>query len=1381
MIGSYYALLALEEYFAYETVTKTTISPIAMTDTVYLVCAPQDNHMASNLSQAEYLRLENFSSSKLVCMNAKTHQRPFNVSDKMVTDMTVYALDSLDAFPWNLNSFNQIYGTEIDSPRSNSCFVISISFRRFEAGLLSLPYHTDCFEYDQHECRFHCLKKRPKNEHSCSSTCSKASCTLRHADSISWNAYADKDAVTSQVEITQVENVIHTEFSPKSSLGSAAVNVFGLGGVFIGLSALDLVHCARRLVFQPSRPVKRSAVLLLYLAGFIHAVLVVEEYLQYGYATEVYQGKNVQQPKHAYAICIPGKYDGAHWSAVKDYQVPFGKVVSSIWLLVNQGKDSAFYEDSLEDSAAQTYVTKYVTAFTRERQLCYRSKMPSDVPEGMLSEPVEMTMFSEIDYTVTISTALSGFHVTAFVEDNDLILSNLYYQKLSGDSIYRLLYSEIQSLPYPFKTACENYGQGTWEGTMSRQHCAERCALKKFKMANPGLSPEDLPLVGSWNRSAIGGRVEPFISGCLAIHCRQVDCIFKKFSLSAINARPSTILSITVVKPNESAFLFKHVPSTGIVDTILLVISVLGIWTGFSLMHVKNIVHRSLRKSHATRRNRTRVSHAIKLVITILFALNIYTVVHEYAKYDFITQSVCRKAFVTKNFVMLMRYHGLPKKGESGRRSSPYLVEMVKDAWFRHPRTLAWSRYTSEYLANITSVYRLSHVIYLAIEMDSSLDKLNLDVSGSMSVFRLDIHDFGAAEMYLTSSSDDMSQGDFSTSMTILPASLNVVAMFESLTVTSLPAPYVFACVDYPKYGYRNQRNCTNSCIREQGIKKYNGIDDNLVLVNMADEKLLAPDHRYGEQLGSYCTSACSHSSCSTKIHLTRQSRFIRRQGSISIYVDSNVQETQLTYLAKMAINEFIMYLAELNRGYEWLNNGHITDEQEMIVTPVTRKIQASISATIKTSRASRLFSSATGRYDAVIFGASGFTGEYLVEDLAKFISTSGKQLRWAVAGRSRPKVSEALDSCSRRTGLDLSQVPIIEADVNKVSSLSKLAASANVLINCIGPFRHTGEPIVRACLEHGTHYLDITGEPEFMEIMQLKYFKEAQRKKVYIINSCGYDSVPCDLSVNFLRDNFDGELVTVETYLALNGGKRPMAINGTTWHSAVDGVAGARNLRKIRKQLFSDVFPNIPRDNNKYLEKRPFLFRHTDDVTSGWGIRFAGADRSVVQRSQAFNFRYYDEKPVAMDIYSIQDFRQVMRIVAMGASIAMFGNFESGREFLKKFPDFFTAGMLRKGGVSRDEIALDDFTLTSVGRGFSDISRRSGKLDKEMIVRIRGPHPGYPATTICVIQTLMTLLEESHLMPKEGGVLTPGAAFRKTSLLERLKTNGLSVEVIRK
>lgn len=57
----------------------------------------------------------------------------------------------------------------------------------------------------------------------------------------------------------------------------------------------------------------------------------------------------------------------------------------------------------------------------------------------------------------------------------------------------------------------------------------------------------------------------------------------------------------------------------------------------------------------------------------------------------------------------------------------------------------------------------------------------------------------------------------------------------------------------------------------------------------------------------------------------------------------------------------------------------------------------------------------ATERYDIVIFGASGFTGQFVVEEVARVAPT--ERLTWAVSGRSMEKIQKVLSKASKRTG----------------------------------------------------------------------------------------------------------------------------------------------------------------------------------------------------------------------------------------------------------------------------------------------------------------------------------------------------------------------------
>ncbi|KAG7254445.1 hypothetical protein CRUP_021035 [Coryphaenoides rupestris] len=65
-----------------------------------------------------------------------------------------------------------------------------------------------------------------------------------------------------------------------------------------------------------------------------------------------------------------------------------------------------------------------------------------------------------------------------------------------------------------------------------------------------------------------------------------------------------------------------------------------------------------------------------------------------------------------------------------------------------------------------------------------------------------------------------------------------------------------------------------------------------------------------------------------------------------------------------------------------------------------------------------------------------------------------------------------------------------------------------------------------------GAHCLDISGEPQFLESMQLNYHSQAAERGVYIVGSCGFDSIPADMGVLYTRDQFRGTLTAVESFL---------------------------------------------------------------------------------------------------------------------------------------------------------------------------------------------------------------------------------------------------------
>lgn len=57
----------------------------------------------------------------------------------------------------------------------------------------------------------------------------------------------------------------------------------------------------------------------------------------------------------------------------------------------------------------------------------------------------------------------------------------------------------------------------------------------------------------------------------------------------------------------------------------------------------------------------------------------------------------------------------------------------------------------------------------------------------------------------------------------------------------------------------------------------------------------------------------------------------------------------------------------------------------------------------------------------------------------------------------------------------------MIVADIKNEESLKKMAESCKILVNCCGPYRFFGEPVVKACVQASTHHVDVSGEPQVL------------------------------------------------------------------------------------------------------------------------------------------------------------------------------------------------------------------------------------------------------------------------------------------------------------
>ncbi|KAL1450275.1 hypothetical protein MTO96_043961 [Rhipicephalus appendiculatus] len=167
----------------------------------------------------------------------------------------------------------------------------------------------------------------------------------------------------------------------------------------------------------------------------------------------------------------------------------------------------------------------------------------------------------------------------------------------------------------------------------------------------------------------------------------------------------------------------------------------------------------------------------------------------------------------------------------------------------------------------------------------------------------------------------------------------------------------------------------------------------------------------------------------------------------------------------------------------------------------------------------------ASRELDIVLFGATGVTGSYVVEELHR----SCEGLRWGVAGRDADKLRRILRAAA--TDLDLKadaldSVPIIVANVEDNASLLAMAQRTRLVLNTVGPYRFFGRSVVEACVNSATHHIDVSAEVQYMEQMQLEFYDEARKNSTLVLMACGFGSIPAEMCLTFMREHFRGELL---------------------------------------------------------------------------------------------------------------------------------------------------------------------------------------------------------------------------------------------------------------
>lgn len=264
-------------------------------------------------------------------------------------------------------------------------------------------------------------------------------------------------------------------------------------------------------------------------------------------------------------------------------------------------------------------------------------------------------------------------------------------------------------------------------------------------------------------------------------------------------------------------------------------------------------------------------------------------------------------------------------------------------------------------------------------------------------------------------------------------------------------------------------------------------------------------------------------------------------------------------------------------------------------------------------------------KFDIVVYGATGFTGQLVAEYLASHYKGDGN-LKWAMAGRSMDKLAAVRDAIGAPRDL-----PLLAADAADAASLRAMVAQTKSVITTVGPYQFYGNELIAACVEAGVDYFDLCGEPIWMRQMIDKHEAKAKASGARIVFSCGFDSVPFELGTFFVQE--EARRAFGAPVSRVKGRVRNMrgTLSGGTAASAkatFDAVAKDLSLVAILNNPFALTpgfeGPKQPRGNKPVFE---------DDLQS-WAAPFMMAlinTRNVHRSNMLMGFPYgrdfvYDE-----------------------------------------------------------------------------------------------------------------------------------------------------------
>lgn len=403
--------------------------------------------------------------------------------------------------------------------------------------------------------------------------------------------------------------------------------------------------------------------------------------------------------------------------------------------------------------------------------------------------------------------------------------------------------------------------------------------------------------------------------------------------------------------------------------------------------------------------------------------------------------------------------------------------------------------------------------------------------------------------------------------------------------------------------------------------------------------------------------------------------------------------------------------------------------------------------------------------HEIVLFGATSFVGRIVARHLFRRHGV-GRELGWALAGRSEDKLKEV------RAGLGAGaeDLPLVVADADDDAALEALCADTRVVASTVGPYALYGSKLVRACVEVGTDYCDLTGEVQWIARTIAAHEDDARRTGARIVHACGFDSVPSDLGTWFLQQRARERLGAPCARVKLRVRNLRGGFSGGTAASVMNVVreAGDPAVRRV----LSDPYSIAPGGRGGRPRQPEVRFAGYDEDAGGWIAPFvmAAVNTRVVHRTNALAGDAYGADFVYDEaMLTGPGVKGLVRAVATSLG---------------------TGGFVLAAALPPSRRFLERFVLPRSGEGPSPEAQEEGGFDLRLFgiasdggvlrARVTGDRdPGYGSTARMLGETAACLALDVPKAALPGGFWTPATALGDR-LLDRLTAHaGLTFEVL--